>query len=107
MMRYQRELPRHTVNIISKLDREQLAIRFQHENLEDLQATLEKTVNRLVLGIITAALFLGSSMIILADTGPMLWGYPTLGVIGYMIAVAISLRLAIRMIRSREKKGKR
>jgi ubiquinone biosynthesis protein len=101
MVRYQQEIPRHVVNIISKLDHEKLAIRFQHENLEEMQATLEKIVNRLVLGIITGSLFLGSSMIILAGTGPLIWGYSALGMIGYSIALVICLRLAMLRIRSK------
>ena len=103
LMRFQYELPRQTMDIISKLDRGELAIRFQHQNLEGLQATLERVVNRLVVGIVTGALFLGSGMIIMADTGPRLWGYPALGVVGYIIAVFLSLRLVMAMVRSRKR----
>jgi ubiquinone biosynthesis protein len=100
LMRHQYDLPRHAVSIVGKLDDGKIAIRFRHENLEGLQTTMEGTVNRLVLGIITGALFLGSSMIILSGTGPTLWGYPALGVIGYLIALVIVLRLTIVMIRT-------
>ncbi len=103
LLRFQYELPRQTLDIVGKLDRGELAIRFQHQNLEGLQATLERIVNRLVVGIITAALFLGSGMIIVADTGPKLWGYPALGVIGYAIAIILCLRLVMAMIRSRKR----
>ncbi|RQD74109.1 AarF/UbiB family protein [Desulfonatronospira sp. MSAO_Bac3] len=103
LMRFQYELPRQTMDIISKLDRGELAIRFQHQNLEGLQSTLERVVNRLVVGIVTGALFLGSGMIIMADTGPRLWGYPALGVVGYIIAVFLSLRLVMAMVRSRKR----
>jgi len=103
LLRFQYELPRQTMDIISKLDRGELAIRFQHQNLEGLQATLERVVNRLVVGIVTGALFLGSGMIIMADTGPRLWGYPALGVLGYIIAVFLSLRLVMAMVRSRKR----
>ncbi len=103
LLRFQYELPRHTMDIISKLDRGELAIRFQHQNLEGLQSTLERVVNRLVVGIVTGALFLGSGMIIMADTGPRLWGYPALGVLGYIIAVFLSLRLVMAMVRSRKR----
>ena len=103
LLRFQYELPRQTMDIISKLDRGELAIRFQHQNLEGLQATLERVVNRLVVGIVTGALFLGSGMIIMADTGPRLWGYPALGVLGYIIALFLSLRLVMAMVRSRKR----
>ena len=101
--RFQHEFPRQALGIVSKLDRGDLVIRFRHENLESMQATMERIVNRLVVGIITGALFLGSSMVILADTGPRLWGYPALGVIGYIIGLFLSLRLVMAMIRSRKR----
>ncbi|RQD58425.1 MAG: ABC transporter [Desulfonatronovibrio sp. MSAO_Bac4] len=103
LFRFQHEFPRQALGIVSKLDKGELAIRFQHENLEGMQATMERIINRLVVGIVTGALFLGSSMVILADTGPRLWGYPTLGVIGYIIGLFLSLRLVMAMIKSRKK----
>ncbi len=103
IFRFQHEFPRQALGIISKLDRGELVIRFRHENLEDMQATMERVVNRLVVGIITGTLFLGSSIVILADTGPKLLGYPTLGVIGYIIGFFLALRLIIAMVRSRRR----
>lgn len=103
LFRFQHEFPRQALGIVSKLDKGELAIRFQHENLEGMQSTMERVINRLVVGIVTGALFLGSSMVILADTGPKLWGYPTLGVIGYIIGLFLSLRLVMAMVRSRKK----
>ncbi len=102
--RFQHEFPRQALGIVSKLDKGELAIRFRHENLEDLQSTMERVVNRLVVGIVTGALFLGSSMIILADTGPRLWGYPTLGVLGYIIGLFMVFRLLLAMHRSRKRR---
>ena len=99
--RFQHEFPRQALAIVNKLDKGDLAIRFRHENLEGLQSTLERVINRLVVGIITGTLFLGSSMIILADAGPKLWGYPTLGLIGFTVGLFLSLRLLMAMIKSR------
>ena len=101
--RFQNEFPRQALAIISKLDKGELAIRFRHENLEGMQSTMERMINRLVVGIITGAIFLGSSMVILADTGPTLWGYPTLGVIGYIVGLVLSIRLLMAMSRSKRR----
>lgn len=100
MLRLQHDLPRQTLNIVSKLDRGELTIRFRHENLDGLQATLERIVNRLVLGVIVAALFLGSGMIFLADAGPMIRGYPLLGILGYGVGILLCLRLVFTRLRS-------
>ncbi len=103
LLRFQYEFPRQAMDIVSKLEQGELAIRFQHHNLEGLQSTLERIVNRLVLGIIVAALFLGSGIIVVAGTGPTLWGYPTLGVVGYIVALVLILRLLTGMMRSRRR----
>ena len=100
--KFQHQLPRQVMDIITQLDRGDLAIRFQHQNLEGLQGTLEKIINRLVIGIIIGTMFLGSGMIIMAGTGPLIWGYPALGLFGYIIAIILSLRLIFSMIRSRK-----
>ena len=103
LLRFQYQLPRQVMDIISKLDHGQLAIRFRHENLEGMQSTMEVVVNRLVAGIIAAALFLGGSMIFVADTGPMLWGHPLLGILGYTVATVLCLKLLVTMLRSRKR----
>ncbi len=102
LLRFQQELPRQTLNIVGKLDRGELAIRFRHENLEGLQGTLERIVNRLVLGIIVGTLFVGSGMIIMSGTGPTLWGYPALGMVGYIAGGLLCLKLLVSMVRSRK-----
>ncbi|EFI34054.1 ABC-1 domain protein [Desulfonatronospira thiodismutans ASO3-1] len=104
LLRFQYQLPRQAMDIISKLDQGQLAIRFRHENLEGMQTTMETVVNRLVAGIIAAALFLGASMIFVADTGPMLWGHPLLGTLGYAVATVLCLNLVVTMLRSRRRR---
>jgi ubiquinone biosynthesis protein len=96
-----RLLPARLSEIVDKLDRGDLSVRFEHENLGGLRNTLESVSNRLTFGIIIAALIIGSSMIITTGVKPLLWGFPALGIIGYMISGVLGLWLIFTIIRTR------
>ncbi|MBN2244718.1 MAG: ABC transporter, partial [Candidatus Aminicenantes bacterium] len=80
------EIPRKLQHIADKIERDELGIRFRHENLESLNHTLENISNRIAFSVIIAALIIGSSMIITTGIGPFIFGYPALGMIGYLVS---------------------
>nr|NIQ87962.1 ABC transporter [Deltaproteobacteria bacterium] len=98
----QRELPLRLRQIAEKIDRGELNIRFQHANLGGLRSTLENITNRLTLGIIIAALIVASSMIITTGVKPLLFGFPALGIIGYLVSGVLGLWLIYNILRSRK-----
>ena len=98
----QRELPLRLRQIVEKIDRGELNIRFQHANLGGLRSTLENITNRLTLGIIVAALIVASSMIITTGVKPLLFGFPALGIIGYLVSGVLGLWLIYNILRSRK-----
>ena len=97
----QRGLPARLTQIVERLERGELSIQFQHANLGGLRSTLENVTNRLTLGIIIAALIIGSSMIITTGVKPLLFGFPALGIIGYVVSGILGLWLVINILRSR------
>jgi ubiquinone biosynthesis protein len=101
IMTLQGRVPRLLAQIVDKVDRGQLNIRFEHENLDDLRSTLENISNRLTFGIIIGALIIGSSMIITTGVGPLLFGFPALGIIGFSISGMLGLWLIFNIIRNR------
>ena len=98
----QRQLPLRLSQIVEKIDRGELNIRFQHENLGGIRRTLENITNRLTFGIIIAALIVASSMIITTGVKPLLFGFPALGIIGYLVSGVLGLWLVFNIIRSRK-----
>ena len=92
-------LPRQTQSILAKMEQGTFTIRFRHENIGGLQRTLETATNRLTLGLLTAALIIGSSMIVTTGVKPLLFGYPTLGIVGYVLSALFALWLIIDIIR--------
>lgn len=89
----QRQLPYQLGQVITKLEHGKLGFSFHLEKLSELIRTLETASNRLTAGIVTGAIIIGSSMIITTGIGPYLFGFPALGVIGYLLSVILGIYL--------------
>ena len=63
-------------------------------------ADIDKSSNRLSFSLLIAALIVGSSLIMQTEKGPLLFGFPILGFLGYLIAGFLGLWLAIAILRS-------
>lgn len=94
------ELPGDVQRVLRRIEREDLRIKLQHENLEDVTEQATAAINRLVLAIITASLIIGSSLVIRANVPPMLWGsYSLIGVAGYIGSVLLGIWIIIDILR--------
>lgn len=54
---------------------------------------LEHSANRLVFGILTAAIFMGSSMVLSAGVPPLVFELSILGLVGYVVALVMGIRI--------------
>lgn len=79
--------------ILAKVREGRLKIQFEHRGLERLVTDLDKASNRLATGLIVAALILGSSWVIQARGGPLLWGVPAIGLLGFAFALILTMGL--------------
>jgi len=95
-----RNLPRDLKEFINRLNRNKFKIDLEHRGLERLIADIDKSSNRLSFSLLIAALIVGSSLIMQTEKGPLLFGFPMLGFLGYSIAGFLGLWLAIAILRS-------
>jgi ubiquinone biosynthesis protein len=79
-----------------------LNIKFKHENLSGLQRSLDNVSNRLSFSIILGAVIIGSSMIITTGVKPLIFGYPAIGLVGYLISAILGMVVVINIFRSRK-----
>ncbi|MGD9159084.1 MAG: AarF/UbiB family protein [Desulfobacteraceae bacterium] len=98
----QKEIPGRILQFLDRANRGEFTLGFRHENLGGLMNTLESITNRLTLGIIIAAMIIGSSMVITTGIGPFLFGFPVLGLIGYLVSGFLGLWLILTIIRGRK-----
>ena len=84
-------LPRDLADLMSRFRDGTLTVHLDHRHLDPI-------INRLVLGVLTAAIFLGSSQLWSSAAPPLLWGISIFGALGYMVSVYLGWRL-MRAIR--------
>ena len=84
--RFLSDLPRELDEIMTRFREGKLDIHHEHKGME-------RTVNRLVRGIISAALIVGSSLMWSRDTPPLLYGVSVIGVLGYVAAIYLAFTL--------------
>lgn len=96
----QRDMPRKLSQIIEKLERGEMTIRFEHENLERFHHTFEDMASRLTVAIIIASVVVGSSLMVANDVGPKFFSFPVLGIIGYLISAFLGMWIVINILRS-------
>ncbi len=95
-----KNLPRDLKEFINRVNRNKFKIDLEHRGLEKLITDLDKSSNRISFSLLIAALIVGSSIIMQTSKGPLLFGFPALGFLGYSIAGILGLWLAIAILRS-------
>lgn len=79
-------LPRNLVALLEQVNKGNFEVHLEHQRLEP-------SVNRLVFGMLTSALFLGSTLLWSYQAPPLIAGIPVLGVTGSLISFGLGLRL--------------
>lgn len=94
------KLPHNMHYLIKRLQEGRIEIEIRHEKLEDLELHIDKASNRLSFSLIIAAIIVGSSIIMQTHIGPFLFGFPVIGVIGYVVAGFLGLWLVWAILKS-------
>ncbi|MBE9569513.1 MAG: AarF/ABC1/UbiB kinase family protein, partial [Proteobacteria bacterium] len=94
------KLPFELKRIIKKLGQGRLSFTFQHRGLEKLILELDRSSNRISFSLVIAAIIVGSSLIMRLETQYTLFGYPLLGILGYIFAGVLGVWLVIAILRS-------
>jgi ubiquinone biosynthesis protein len=85
---------------LRKLLHGKLRVEFSHVGLEHLSQEMDRSSNRISFSLIISAIIVGSSLIVNLGRGPLLYGFSTLGIIGFFIAGLLGLWLAVSILRS-------
>lgn len=83
-------LPKAIDKAIHKIGSDNFQINMEHRNLE-------KSVNRIVMGLISAAIFLGSSVLMAFKVPPTIDGNSVIGIIGLIFASILAISLIIQI----------
>ena len=94
-----KKIPNSLLNLLNVLEDGKLKLSLEYAELEKLMTMLSRMVNELVLAIITAALLVGSSLIMQTNKGILIMGYPFLGFVGFIFSAMLGIVLIIMIIR--------
>lgn len=98
-------LPDNADRLLRKIVEGTLRVEFKHQGLEGVGEEFRTAANRISIALIVGATIVGSSLLVLAGKGPVsLFGLPTLGIAGYVVAVIFGGWLAISILQSGRKK---
>ena len=97
------KLPTQLSNTLEMIDRGQIKVNADVDVSSRILATIYASVGRLSLALLSAGLFLGSSILCTTHMEPQLLGVPVLGVLGYLGAFVLGAYTVFRIMVSRHR----
>ena len=98
-----RGLPHDLARLLKEARRGRLRIDLDLKRLDHFGHQIDHSTNRLTLGILTASLVIGSSIVMTVSGGPTIFGLPLFGFLGFMVAFFNSLWLLFSIWRASKK----
>jgi ubiquinone biosynthesis protein len=99
-----RAMPRDLARLLKDARRGRLRVDLDLKRLDSFVGKLDRTINRITIGIMTASVVIGSSIVMTVTSGPQLFGIPiftVLGSFGYLLAFVNSVWVVLSIWRSR------
>jgi ubiquinone biosynthesis protein len=93
-------LPRDVARLFRQARRGRLRIDLDLKRLDHFGLQLNQAANRLTMGVLTASLVVGSSIIMTIDSGPMMFDLPVFGLLGFIVAFFNSVWIVLSIWRS-------
>jgi len=93
-------LPRDLARLLREARRGKIRIDLDLKRLDHFGHQIDRSANRLTLGVMTASLVIGSSIVMTVKGGPELFGLPVFGLLGFLIAFFNSVWIIFSIWRS-------
>ena len=93
-------LPRDIARLFRRARSGRLRIDLDLKRLDHFGLQLNSAANRLTMGVLTASLVVGSSIIMTVEGGPELFGLPFFGLLGFIVAFFNSVWIVLSIWRS-------
>ncbi len=94
------DVPRDLRHLLRDMRRGRVKIDLDLKRLDQFGHQLDRASNRLTMGILTASLVVGSSIIMTVKGGPQIFGLPFFGLLGFLIAFLNSVWIVFSIWRS-------
>ena len=99
LLRNLQQIPEQAQRILQRVEDEDIQINMHHAGTENLEETFNASMNRLTVGVIIGSLIIGSSLVITTGVRPLLWGYPAIGILGFLVSGLLGFYIVISTLR--------
>jgi ubiquinone biosynthesis protein len=94
------DTPKQVNRLLRKTLRNEVSFKIDPIGMDRLIQDIDRSSNRVAFSMVIAALIVGSSLLLQSDIGGRIFGLPTVGAVGFLVAFILGLRLLISILRS-------
>jgi ubiquinone biosynthesis protein len=102
LLHFFQQFPKDLLDLASLIRQQKLGIQIEHRGLETMLTTLDSVSNRISFSILIAALIIGSALIVISETPPLIYGISLIGILLFSAAAIMGIWLLVAIL----KKGK-
>ena len=102
LLHFFQQFPKDLLDLASLIRQQKLSLQIEHRGLETMLATHDRISNRISFSILIAALIIGSALIVISETPPLIYGISLIGILLFSAAAIMGIWLLVAIL----KKGK-
>jgi len=99
ILQFVRQFPNQLLELANLIRQEKLRLQIEHRGLENMLATHDRISNRISFSILIAALIIGSALIVISKTPPMVYGISLIGILLFSAAAIMGIWLLVAILR--------
>jgi len=98
-MDFIQEFPKDLLEITRTIRQKKFTFMLDLKSMESMLSTHDQISNRISFSIIIAALIIGSALIVISKTPPLLYGISLIGIIGFLAAAVMGIWLLVAIVK--------
>ena len=102
LLQFLRQFPKELLDLAQLIRQHKLSLQIEHRGLENMLITHDRISNRISFSILIAALIIGSALIVISETPPLVYGISLIGILLFSAAAIMGIWLLVAIL----KKGK-
>ena len=95
------EVPLSARRLVSQMANNEFRLGVEIEKTDEMQLAIRDVANRITLGLITAALILGSAFLLRMEAGFKVMGYPLFALVGFLMAAGLGIYVVAQILMGR------
>ncbi|MGD9288060.1 MAG: AarF/ABC1/UbiB kinase family protein [Desulfobacterales bacterium] len=99
LLQFLRQFPNQMLELTNLIRQEKLRLQIEHRGLETMLVTHDRISNRISFSILIAALIIGSALIVISETPPLVYGISLIGILLFFAAAIMGIWLLVAILR--------